>query len=508
MTFDTLIEKLSIEHNIELLSCKDTTDLQDVSFIDCRHQPGQIETLYFGYDKQLENLYSLPHNCILSKMNESLLEKGRNMALVPEEDLIGVFNDAKMLIKANSERGIFEELTAVAEKTRSIEAVIDAASIRLENALIFCDRNFKIIASSTTYPVTDSVWLDNTKHGYCSYEFINGVRELKPVKNASLTTASIDVTCSLSPYRKLSSKVFHNQTQVGFILMLEGEKQISPLHSDMLSVISHVISYVIAFYLPNLFEDKSPYHEVLFDMLIGAPSKEISPRLKELSFPAEMLVLFIRSTRYLGSAYLKDTISKLLTESIPGTHMTYIDKGIAAVIPCNDDPQKADGLDGIIRDLSKSRHLRIGISNAFRNIEYFSSYYMQAHSALELGQKLNSGQLVCHYCNYQIFDLFSETKHPEALGRFCHPALTVLRQNDQENNSELYKTLCVFIENSCSIKLTAESLFIHRNSLAYRLNRIVELCHLDFADTNTLFLLRLSFLIDRYNGLNTFTEWE
>ncbi len=508
MTFHTLIEKLSLDHDIELLSCTDTTELQDVSFIDYRHPSAQISTLYFGYDKQSENLYSLPPNCILAKTDELPAEKGKNMALVPQEALINVFNDAKILIEANSERGIFEELTAIAERTRSIEAVIDAASIRLENALIFCDRNFKIIASSTTYPVTDSIWLDNTKHGYCSYEFINGVRELKPVKNATQTTASIDVTCSLSPYRKLSSKVFHNQTQVGFILMLEGEKQISHLHFDMLSVISHVISYAITFYLPDLFEEKSPYHEVLFDMLIGAPSKEMSPRLKELSFPPEMLVLFIRSTRYLGSSYLKDTISKLLTERIPGTHMTFVDKGIAALIPYNCDPQEVAGLNHAVLDLSKSQHLRIGISNPFKNIEYFSNYYIQAHSALELGQKLRPEHLVCHYCNYQIFDLFSETKQPENLGRFCHPALAVLRQSDQENNSELYKTLCIFIENSCSIKLTAEALFIHRNSLAYRLNRIVELCHLDFTDTNTLFLLRLSFLIDRYNGLNSFTEWK
>lgn len=487
MTFRTLIEKLSEEHDIQLISCTDEVDIQDVSFIDCRRQPTQSTTLYFGYDKQLDNLSSLPHNCILAKMNKLPAEKGGNVALVPEESLTNVFNDARMLLNANSQKGIFEELTAIAEKNHSIEAVIDAASIRLENALIFCDRNFKIIASSTTYPVTDSMWLDNTKQGYCSYEFINAVRELKPVKNASLTAESIDVTCSLSAYRKLSSKVFLNQTQVGFLLMLEGEKQISSSHFDMLSVISHVISYTIAFHLPDLFKEKSPYHEVLFDMLIGVPSKEISPRLKELSFPAQMLVLFIRSTLYPDFSCLKDTVGSLLTELIPGTHMTYVDKGIAALIPYNDDAQKAADLDHTIKELSKSQQLRIGVSNPFKNIEYFPNYYIQAHSALELGQALRSEQLVCYYYNYQIFDLFSETKHPENLSRFCHPALTVLRQNDQENNSELYKTLYFYIENSCSIKLTAESLFIHRNSLSYRLNRIVELCHIDLTDINTLF---------------------
>jgi DNA-binding PucR family transcriptional regulator len=65
----------------------------------------------------------------------------------------------------------------------------------------------------------------------------------------------------------------------------------------------------------------------------------------------------------------------------------------------------------------------------------------------------------------------------------------------------------VYIENKCNIKLTAGSLFIHRNSLVYRLDRIAEICGVDLSNVNTLFLLRLSFLIDRYNELNTSVEW-
>jgi PucR family transcriptional regulator, proline-responsive transcriptional activator len=508
MTFREIVDRLSKDYDIELLSSLDTINLRDVALIDGRLQAPIETTLYFGYDTQTTNLHTLPKHCILAKTSNSFREEGNNLALVSQESLFTVFNDVKMMIKTSSGKGIFEELTAIADQTHSIDAVIDAASIHLENALIFCDRGFKVVSSSTTYPVTDALWIDNAKQGYCSYEFIHGVKELESIKNASFTTASIEVSCPLSPYRKLSSKVFHNQTQVGFLLMLEGEKQILPSHFEMLSIISHVISYTIAFYLPNLFEGKSLYHEVLYDMLIGVPFKEVMPRLKELSFPKEMLVLFIRPTRYVNPTYLKDTIGKLFKARIPGTHTTYIDKGIVALIPYNDNSKDVTDIYEVCKDCSESQHLRIGISNSFKNIEYFAHYYTQAHAALELGQKLNSEQLVYNYCNYQIFDLFSETKNPDNLGRFCHPALALLRQSDRENHAELYKTLCLYIENGCSIKLTSEVLFIHRNSLVYRLNRIVELCHLDFTNTNTLFLLRLSFLIDRYNGLNTLMEWK
>lgn len=142
--------------------------------------------------------------------------------------------------------------------------------------------------------------------------------------------------------------------------------------------------------------------------------------------------------------------------------------------------------------------MQIGISNCFTDMETFVRHYEQALAALEMGQKLGSEEPVYFYQDYQIFHLLSEVKDAGRLERFCHPALTVLKQYDRENSSQLYKTLCVFIEKVCNIKLASENLYIHRNSLAYRLNRITGLCQLDLADINTLFLLRLSYFIDLY----------
>ncbi|ABX42114.1 PucR family transcriptional regulator [Lachnoclostridium phytofermentans] len=505
MTFTKLIERISEEYSIDILSQGEDLEIQDVALIDNKHDNAIRTTLYFGYDKQLTNAVSVPYQCIIARTDLAAppLSTVGNIALVSEDSLFTIFNDAKALIETTRKGiGIFEELTALADKTHNIEAVIDAASVRLGNSLLFCDMNFKIIASSTSVPVLDPLWKENTKQGYCCYEFISEVKELKSIRNASQTTAAVEVTCIKSPYRKLSSKVFHNQTQIGFLLMIEGENNFLPYHFEMLSIISHVISYTIAYYTPNLFEKNSLYHELLYDMLIGAPEKDIMPRLAELHFPDKMLVLFIRPTKYLGLQYLKSSVCKNLKIQIPGTHVTYHKNGIVAVIPLKEDTEMNLMLLELLKCFSKKEHIRIGISNSFACIENFVSHYEQAHAALKLGHKLNPEGLVYHYQNYQIFDLFSEAKNPDKLGRFCHPALAVLRQYDHENSSQLYKTLCVFINKGCNIKLTSESLFIHRNSLVYRLNRITELSQVDLSDINTLFLLRLSFLIDQYNEQN------
>ncbi|SHO44118.1 PucR family transcriptional regulator [Anaerocolumna xylanovorans] len=509
MTFEKLIGKIAEEYTIDILSQGEDIEIQDVALIDNKHDNALKNTLYFGYDKQTRNAV-IPSQCILARTDsrDTPVMGTGNAALVTEDSLFSIFNTAKTLIETTRSEGIFEELTALANETRSIEAVIDAASVRLGNFLVFCDMNFKIIASSVSIPVLDPLWKENTVQGYCCYEFISGVKELNSIRNASQTTAAVEVTCSQSPYRKLSSKVFHNKVQIGFLLMIEGENHILPSHFEMLSTISHVISYTIAYYTPELFEENSRYNELLYDMLIGAPVKDITPRLTELHFPSKMLVLFLRPTRYLGQQYLKNNTCKNLKLRIPGTHVTYHKNGMAAVIPLEKDSDITAELSEILADFSKKEYVKIGISHSFTNIEGFVSHFDQAYAALELGQKLKTDEMLCFYQDYQFFDLLSQVKNPENLGRYCHPALAALRQYDHENNSKLYKTLCVYIEKGCNIKLTSESLFIHRNSLVYRLDRITEICNIDLIDINTLFLLRLSFLIDRYNELNTSLEWE
>lgn len=509
MIFSKLVEKMSKEYSIDILSLSEDLEIQDVALIDNKHENTIKNTLYFGYDKQLRNGTSTPAQCILAHTENSSisLPSVGNLALVDEASLFTIFNEAKTLIETTRRKGIFEELTALADETHSIEAVLDAASVRLGNSLLFCDMNFKIIASSMSIPVLDPLWKDNIKQGYCSYEFINGVMELESIRNASQTTTAVEVTCDKSPYRKLSIKVFHNRAQVGFILMIEGDNKLLPSHYEMLSTVSSVISYTVDYYAPDLFEGISLYQQLLYDLLIGAPSKDIMPRLSELHFPSNMLTLFICPTRYLGREHLKKHTSKNLKRLIPGTHVTYHKNGIVAIIPLKNNVEIDNENLELLNEFSQTEHVRIGISNSFASIENFVSHYEQAYAALELGQKLNPNELVCRYLNYQVFDLFSEVKNPDILGRFCHPALAVLRQYDHNNNTHLYETLCIFLDNGCNIKFTSEHLYIHRNSLVYRLNRIKEICQLDLEDINTIFLLRLSFMIDSYNRLNTVNTW-
>lgn len=65
---------------------------------------------------------------------------------------------------------------------------------------------------------------------------------------------------------------------------------------------------------------------------------------------------------------------------------------------------------------------------------------------------------------------------------------------DAERNSDLIRTLTVFFACSENASEAADRLFLHRNSVSYRLERVRELTGLDYRDNLDRLALRLGLL--------------
>jgi purine catabolism regulator len=65
---------------------------------------------------------------------------------------------------------------------------------------------------------------------------------------------------------------------------------------------------------------------------------------------------------------------------------------------------------------------------------------------------------------------------------------------DQRRGSDLTNTLSVYFDTGANATETADRLFLHRNSLLYRLERIQELTGLDLKEPEARFALQLGLL--------------
>ena len=105
-----------------------------------------------------------------------------------------------------------------------------------------------------------------------------------------------------------------------------------------------------------------------------------------------------------------------------------------------------------------------GLSNSFTHLHQFSQFYQQAVKAIRLGEANTFNQ----YHDYIALDLLDRIRQDQSLNSYLSPQIQKLAKE----NSELFKTLKLFLLNHVNKKQTALTLQIHRSTLDYRLNKL------------------------------------
>ena len=93
-----------------------------------------------------------------------------------------------------------------------------------------------------------------------------------------------------------------------------------------------------------------------------------------------------------------------------------------------------------------------------------------------------SREQVLHYSELGIFRLFVEIENPEEIRKYSRENLGPLLEADRKNGSDLVGTLRSYLYNNCNLLRTSQALYIHRNTLIYRLTTITGLLAKDLDD--------------------------
>jgi purine catabolism regulator len=123
------------------------------------------------------------------------------------------------------------------------------------------------------------------------------------------------------------------------------------------------------------------------------------------------------------------------------------------------------------------------------------SCYQQAFRALEIGPSLHPDSNCFSYYEDQIYHLLQGSFTSEQLTGLYQEHLGILEAFDKANNSNLLETLECYLNHALNVSQTAKSLFIHRNTMFYRLDQIKELLQVDFNAPGDCYQLKTGFYI-------------
>ncbi|WP_160676353.1 helix-turn-helix domain-containing protein [Clostridium sp. C8-1-8] len=379
---------------------------------------------------------------------------------------------------------------------QSLDDIVNLAASLLEKPLIVIDLSYKVLAYSRSVQINDKVWTEYLEKGYCPYEFIAKVNNLQSVRLGKERDGAYLVPCPESNNEKLIHKIKVDNRFVGNILLISPTSKIKNIDYELITIVSKIISLILNKKTLCTSSKEVIRESFLYDLLERKykDRNELNEHMKiaGISLPKNLCILEFDISNYDGTELSDNLQSKLHYFNI--FNSVYYNNAIIAIA----DKTNLENITSSINKYLVLDNIFLGISKEFTDILECRKYYLQAHTALNIGRLINPEINIIYYHDIQYYTLLPSHDMVKNPLEYCHPALITLLEYDKNHSSDLYSTLYSYILNDGNIQNTAKNLYIHRNTVRYKIKKIVALTHIDFSKIEEISNIFISYRVMKY----------
>lgn len=181
-----------------------------------------------------------------------------------------------------------------------------------------------------------------------------------------------------------------------------------------------------------------------------------------------------------GSEDYKDALGKIAEIVAKRMHELFISFSykeyiILALVNYTDEEIKlfVEEFLRLARQQSKEYSLHMGVSSNQAGIYKQKKNFEKALSAMKMAIKQNEQYV--YYDKLGIFKLLYAVNDKAVLREYYRSVIGKLETYDKENKMQLTLMLRTYLDNNGSLQLTAEKLFVHRNTVTNQLKKIEEI---------------------------------
>lgn len=362
-------------------------------------------------------------------------------------------------------------------KAKNLNEIIAGLYSIIHNPIAVINRDFQLGACHSPFLFDDETRNESIRMGYVNYSTYKKIRETLKVEDAS------KIVTTLSSNRRLIINLKNERNEIlCLLIILEVETKLELISDDFIKILSELTKKYIydqnfaktnddikSFFtslLDNTFTDKAIFLQKIKDLKI------------DLKNPYYLLILDFNEQFNEGS--------KIETESF---FLSLIKKQIIATTYKNGDyvllikdKLNEETIIKINDFLFKMRFYMI-VSNRIVDLYSINNIFIEEYKIFTLLQKTVGDYLLYDLANFLPFlPLISYKK--EELINFINEDIYQIFLYDQANKSEFIDTIYLYLLTNKSLNETAKRLYIHKNTITYRLEKIKELFSLDFFDYN------------------------
>lgn len=228
---------------------------------------------------------------------------------------------------------------------------------------------------------------------------------------------------------------------------------------------------------------------------------DIYVRAKELHVAPEVprSVFVIRQLENVDSA-LVDTIQGLFPDRQNDFVLSLGDNDVALIhqLPDNGGEREVQRVASLLEEtlrVGDENHVVVGIGTVSQHLRELAKSFKEAQIAIEVGKVFDSERYIINYDNLGIGRLIYQL--PTTL---CEMFLVeVFKKNPIDSlDKETLFTIQKFFENNLNVSETARKLFVHRNTLVYRLEKIKKLTGLDLREFDDAITFKVALMVKKY----------
>lgn len=293
-------------------------------------------------------------------------------------------------------------------------------------------------------------------------------------------------------------KPFGTHMKPDFAVFVEGVDDTAAKYANILAIsLSSLKQYYDEKYDRNNF-----IKNVVLDNVLPA---DILVKARELHFNSDVsrVVLLIRILSS-NDVSAFDVIQNLFPDKSKDFVFNISESDIVLVKEVNENIESSD-LEKLAKSISDTlssefyTRVNVGIGMVVEGINGLASSFKEAQIALEVGKVFDTEKTIVSYDNLGIARLIYHL--PTTL---CETFLReVFKKGSIDSlDHETLFTIQKFFENNLNVSETSRKLFVHRNTLVYRLEKIKKLTGLDLREFDHAIIFKIALMVKKYLSAN------
>lgn len=382
----------------------------------------------------------------------------------------------------------------------NLQQICDLSYQILGNPVFISDLAHTILAYTKCVEIADPTWQEHIVESKLERETLGQEREVGAVHDSSAAERRpVLVEDDYLPYPRIIKSLTHKGQAVGVMVVTA---YVAPFRAGDIDMVELISSFIV----PRLTEDRffisdtrQTVENFFIKLLDGAKQSRdrVQKRLDILGYRSwpHTYVLAVCAGHAQDSGPQTGIGELLQRFRQMGCCRSFMYNTMLVCVygsgeDVHDWEAQAPELFGILRQ----ENLLAGVSRELHDPGQLRQFYLQATTALEIGLRLGRPDRFYRYDDLSSFALFGSIPRDE-LELYCHQKVQELGAYDNAHGTELCITLQVYLEQAKSLARTAEILFIHRNTVRYRIKKCMELINSDLEDGNEIFAYILSLRI-------------